>query len=54
MPELHMGDILALLLNGPNPDNARAIAVYKELGFVPAGPPQNTQWALILPMITKA
>jgi aminoglycoside 6'-N-acetyltransferase len=34
----------------PHPDNKRAIAVYKKLGFEPFGPPQETHWGLILPM----
>lgn len=39
-----------VIATDPHPDNARAIAVYKKLGFRPAGPPQDTQWGLILPM----
>lgn len=38
----------------PHPDNKRAIAVYKKLGFEAAGPPQETRWGLILPMLAKA
>ena len=34
----------------PHPDNARAIAVYKKVGFQVTGPPMETQWGLILPM----
>lgn len=37
----------------PHPANERAIAVYKKLGFEPAGPPRETQWGLILPMHAK-
>ena len=37
----------------PHPDNARAIAVYRKVGFAPAGPPQNTPWGLILPMVAN-
>lgn len=35
----------------PHPANERAIAVYKKLGFEPSGPPQETRWGLILPML---
>ena len=35
----------------PHPDNVRAIAVYRKLGFEPSGPPQETPWGLILPML---
>lgn len=38
----------------PHPDNHRAIAVYKKLGFVRSGPPEETQWGLILPMLARA
>ena len=34
----------------PHPENARAIAVYTKLGFRVFGPPQTTDWGLILPM----
>ncbi|WP_025662108.1 GNAT family N-acetyltransferase [Rhizobium sp. IBUN] len=37
----------------PHPANERAIAVYKKLGFEPFGPPQETQWGLILPMLAR-
>lgn len=40
-----------VLATDPHPDNARAIAVYEKLGFVVAGPVQETQWGLILPML---
>ncbi|WP_309083606.1 GNAT family N-acetyltransferase [Chelativorans sp.] len=42
-----------VIATDPHPDNARAIAVYKKLGFEPVGPPQKTQWGLILPMLAK-
>ena len=42
-----------VIATDPHPNNARAIAVYKKLGFEPFGPPQNTQWGLILPMLAK-
>ncbi|MEL6683550.1 MAG: GNAT family N-acetyltransferase [Pseudomonadota bacterium] len=37
----------------PHPDNARAIAVYRKLGFAPMGPPQKTEWGPILPMVAR-
>lgn len=40
-----------VIATDPHPDNARAIAVYSKLGFAPSGPPQDTQWGLILPMV---
>ncbi|QQA43087.1 GNAT family N-acetyltransferase [Pelagovum pacificum] len=52
--------IRALFENGapvvatdPHPDNARAIAVCRKLGFVPSGPPQETAWGPILPMLAR-
>jgi aminoglycoside 6'-N-acetyltransferase len=42
-----------VIATDPHPDNARAIAVYKRLGFEPFGPPQETQWGLILPMMAR-
>ena len=42
-----------VIATDPHPDNARAIAVYRKLGFVPAGPPQDTQWGVILPMVAR-
>ncbi|MGR3502768.1 GNAT family N-acetyltransferase [Pseudaestuariivita sp.] len=38
----------------PHPDNARAIAAYRKAGFAPEGPPQETPWGLILPMVLHA
>ena len=35
----------------PHPDNARAIAVYERLGFWIAGPPRDTEWGRVLPMV---
>jgi len=37
----------------PHPENKRAIAVYKKIGFEVSGPPQETEWGLILPMYVK-
>ncbi|MGO4854859.1 GNAT family N-acetyltransferase [Phaeovulum sp. W22_SRMD_FR3] len=34
----------------PHPENARAIAVYRKIGFEVFGPAQETPWGLILPM----
>ena len=42
-----------VIATDPHPNNERAIAVYKKLGFEPFGPPRETQWGLILPMIVK-
>lgn len=40
-----------VIATDPHPDNERAIAVYKKLGFEPSGQPQETQWGRILPML---
>lgn len=37
----------------PNPENTRAIAVYRKLGFEVAGPVRSTDWGLILPMVLR-
>ena len=37
----------------PHPENARAIAVYRKVGFLPAGPVRDTEWGLVLPMEAK-
>lgn len=42
-----------VIATDPHPDNERAIAVYEKLGFEPIGPPQKSQWGLILPMLAK-
>ena len=42
-----------VIATDPHPDNARAIAAYKKVGFLPSGPTQQTQWGLILPMLAK-
>ncbi len=39
-----------VIATDPHPQNARAIAVYRKLGFAVAGPPQETPWGVILPM----
>lgn len=42
-----------VIATDPHPDNERAIAVYKTLGFQPSGKSQETQWGRILPMLAK-
>jgi aminoglycoside 6'-N-acetyltransferase len=42
-----------VIATDPHPDNERAIAVYKKLGFEPFGPSQETQWGLILPLMAR-
>ena len=42
-----------VIATDPHPDNVRAIAVYKKLGFEPSGSPQETKWGLILPMLAQ-
>jgi aminoglycoside 6'-N-acetyltransferase len=42
-----------VIATDPHPANERAIAVYRKLGFEPSGPPQGTQWGLILPMLAR-
>jgi aminoglycoside 6'-N-acetyltransferase len=37
----------------PHPDNHRAIAVYRKLGFEASGPARQTRWGLILPMLAR-
>ncbi len=39
-----------VIATDPHPDNERAIAVYKKVGFVVSGPPRATKWGVILPM----
>lgn len=39
-----------VIATDPHPENARAIAVYKKLGFEAFGSPQETEWGLVLPM----
>ena len=49
-----MGELFAagapVLAVDPHPDNARAIAVYRKIGFKVAGEPRETEWGMILPM----
>ncbi|MFO6465760.1 GNAT family N-acetyltransferase [Jannaschia sp. KMU-145] len=37
----------------PHPENARAIAVYRKVGFAVSGPPEETAWGPILPMLAR-
>ncbi len=40
-----------VIATDPHPDNARAIAVYRKLGFAEDGPPKDTAWGRVLPMV---
>ncbi len=42
-----------VIATDPHPANERAIAVYKKLGFEPAGQPVETPFGLILPMLAR-
>ncbi len=42
------------LATDPHPDNTRAIAAYRKLGFAPTGPARQTKWGLILPMVLSS
>ena len=42
-----------VIATDPHPDNERAIAVCKKLGFEPLGPIQETNWGLVLPMAAR-
>lgn len=42
-----------VIATDPHPDNKRAIAVYRKLGFEIVGPAQETQWGLVLPMLAR-
>lgn len=44
-------ECVPVITTDPHPDNARAIAVYKKVGFEPSGPPQQTHWGPVLPML---
>lgn len=50
-----MADLFAggapLIATDPHPDNRRAIAAYEKLDFRAVGPPRDTRWGPILPMI---
>ncbi len=52
----HMIELLGagapIVATDPHPDNERAIAAYKKVGFQSIGPVQETKWGLILPMAT--
>ncbi len=40
-----------VIATDPNPDNMRAISAYKKSGFRESGPPLETPWGRILPMM---
>lgn len=42
-----------VIATDPHPDNVRAIAVYRKLGFAPSGPPRDSAWGPILPMTAQ-
>ena len=42
-----------VIATDPHPENGRAIAAYRKLGFEPLGPPQEIKWGLILPMVAR-
>ena len=42
-----------VIATDPHPDNERAIAAYKKLGFETSGQPQETQWGRVLPMLAR-
>ena len=50
MTEL-FGRRVPVVATDPHPENVRAIAVYQKLGFQIAGPVQQTEWGLVLPMV---
>ncbi|MCX7646742.1 MAG: acetyltransferase [Rhodobacteraceae bacterium] len=49
MTEL-FGAGVPVVATDPHPENARAIAVCRRLGFAIAGPARQTEWGLVLPM----
>jgi len=42
-----------VIATDPHPDNERAIAAYRKLGFEASGPPRKTRWGLVLPMLAR-
>lgn len=52
MHELFAGGV-CVIATDPHPGNARAIAVYKKLGFQVVGSPIETEWGVILPMESR-
>ena len=49
MRELFAEGVPALATD-PNPENARAISVYRKMGFRVVGPARETPWGIVLPM----
>lgn len=49
MRSLFIAGVLVIATD-PHPDNERAIALYRKLGFRVAGSARETEWGLILPM----
>ena len=42
-----------VIATDPHPENARAIAVFRKAGFVASGPPRDSAWGPILPMVAR-
>ena len=42
-----------MIVTDPHPDNARAIAAYKKVGFVANGPVRDTACGAVLPMVAQ-
>lgn len=42
-----------IVATDPHPDNARAIAAYRKLGFRDLGPAEQTEWGIVVPMATS-
>lgn len=47
------GEGAPVIVTDPHPDNHRAIAAYRKVGFEPAGSRLQTQWGLVLPMLAR-
>ncbi|GGX46625.1 GNAT family N-acetyltransferase [Tateyamaria omphalii] len=42
-----------VIATDPHPENQRAINAYQKLGFEVVGPPEETRWGVILPMLAR-